>query len=671
MAYDTKPTAEYVQSFAERQETWWAPQTALDQRFLNMIVRLKDGRPDVAMWRKDTEQPSTLMMGYANEMLKKNLTITGIEPNLKVNPETDDIAAVRKANGVLEPWVNRAQRMSEVEGPTWAMRSYDLDLYGRGVSCMYILPELLADGPYTRMVGEYASLVRKEGEDGSDLDYLEKERKTLRARMDDYLRAPANFPLRHLHWDAKSVFFQIGQNRPWPEAVYHRKMTPSAIVAAYGEKALPERFREENSGLMDRIRGFLSRASTEPELDVYDYVNYAYFATVVGDRDDPKLVRVWEHGMEESPVILVEGSVFPGALPGLRWESALFSYEDALKALDVVYSDTIQNHRYAALSQTALFLDPQIRAQVSQDMKAAGRDPNVYDFSPDVPFLTFFRGEDLKAVPRAEMSQTSVYLLRSLSEWANTIPLKPVENGRLQGAIAAVGQAIALQESKSRMSVVTEKLSVAAVKQVRLAAKYVLALDEKVYVHGNIGVTGKELKDIWTRVEPKFPEMLPVNENVAIANSQMKVELGVPRSMVLAELGYEGNVTDQRRKEDLQDAMWEMMTQQVVQGVAQLMSSGQAANPQEAEGLMNMLQNLPPELTDIAFEEGFLSPMQIQPPAPPPPQPLPLGPGTQAGSLGAISQGNSNVRRAGMLQELSNTAAQAYDPLAAINGGGL
>jgi hypothetical protein len=652
--YNTKPTAKYVHEFAKKQMEYWQPQSAMDELFWGMYMQEGKGRPAVAQ-QPGADKPDPLLSGYPAQLIDHDTSTVGNPPMLRLASVSETIKERKKIDFVLEPWLNAAFEMAQMEGDVWLQQVRDMRLFGRGFSCITPLPRLWADGEY----GDKVSALT-EAEDNysastnGDKESLREKRDAAYKEVVAYEEDPQNFPLRWQYWDARSTYTpEPPTDRPWSEVVHVRKMKGKDAKEQY--KKLPKGIDEE------------------AEATVYHYINYFFYSCCIAAGDaEPEEVVTWKHGLGECPIIVMESMVLPKGKPGLHWKSALYDFRTVFAAIDVLLSDMIQGTRRFVRNQIALFLDPEARHANTDDPHAVGHPEQLIKINPNESYVPMYNTEKVELMPVPQTTQDSWLAINFLDNNAQNMALMPQERGRLPNSqTSAVTYSQMLDESKGRLHPVNRQLSAGAKKAARLLIKsHLRFLEEfpqakKLYVlsndYGSIGV-GKEIKGYANAVMPRFSDMTDVNRLQNARLAQIYMGLGVDPETVYSELlGAEnGRVWMERsQKYRLQEAVFQGTLAQVQALMQQLMSKMSASS---ADTMANQLAELPPEVMEILMEEGMLAPLNMPAPQPvAPPQQMmgggqglpPLGPGTTPDTLGAASQALANIGGTGTPQMMS------------------
>lgn len=686
MPYDTEPDAQYIYDFYTHKSGYWAQQQTLDVLWRDMVMRQAEARPDVHVLVGDTKKPRPLMMGYASQLVALNTNAMAQKPTLRFNPMSKKLTELRDIDRRLTPGYNAIWEMSQYGTKAWRRAWEDVGVYGRGMLTVNLKPYLWAERGYKKLASEYTSVVKQMGQDNSDLDYLSGQATGIEKAMAKYEREPQNFPIRMNWFDAHGALLEMNGDRPIPEGVLERKLTEGEFVNEFGEDSLPERYQSDPS-LLDRAknaalkligRGGASLAGSEDEITVLEYYNYQYYGCIVADKGAPALLKpVWEHGMGENPIVLFENELFPANPYGFRWRSTLFDYQDVLLALDTIISDELYQARRFTRGKVGYFIDAMKRMQSSTAPAAnamANPDVLIKD-DPNSGVQVFHMGESVQPIPTPPMSEQVADLRNHLTQYAHTIALKPVEEGRLPNPqTSAVGMAIQLDQSKDRLHPLEDERSVGAKKIGRLFTMAIINMD-KVYggkitvhhnKHGEITLGASDVDGYSSLMEPVFSGMNMVNESQKLRDAQVKIrDIGMSPPTVMRDDLNVGNPHEEinnRRQYETEERLFQLRLQQLDQIMMQLAQKGMPAN--EAQELGEMLMDLPPEVLELAMAEGYIDPMQLQ--MPPQQQQVAIGPegqpggGTIPGSTGSVLQAESNVARArgGQLQGLSDLEAQ-------------
>lgn len=617
MAYNTVPTATYIHDFAERMQEEWGAQARVDEKaFKEAVTSLKP--VEAAKFSPEGQGPSIrpLRMGFGAIAHKRNLATIAVPPFLRLNtPESGE--DVRRLGSKLEAFLQGVWQRAPIED-VWTRQVQDMLIYGRGWSCLWANPRLWADKNYAEMVDDYDKLVEAPEKD--------EERRDIRRRMSVYKER--NFPIRWLHADASSTWPQLSKERYLPEVVEMRKMTVEEIKADFGDRALPEGQRD-------------GRGSTL--LSVLVYTNHYHTAVVIDDVNDARLGPSWKHDYGMSPYIMAEGPILPSNTEGLRWTGTLYDYMDALEAFDQVMSDIRNLIRRYTLAPMLL--------QKNMDMRAQHGDTEI-EYSSSRPIIELYPGEDMKLGPTPVMNAEVGRFVEFLQNYVMTLLLNPAQRGHLLSGTSAVSFATALQAAQVVLNAYTIPLQAAAVYWGKLAFRSIEILGETVtVVHskaGRISASPKEVAGCGDLLQARIATTLPINRNAQMNLYTAAVNNGFPPDIAMElylDIEAPEKVLDRAHAWKIRQALESKQIEQVLMLASEL---AQRFPAPDLAGLAQGVANLPPAAQAALAERG----MPALGPGPGP------GPGTVPGSPGALAQTQSNQRRAGVMQDMSQLGAQ-------------
>lgn len=638
MSFNSKPDTEGIPKFAERMREQWAVQRRLDDRFFDLSQKQKHVSA-ADLGGKDAGKPplKALHTGYAGIVIDRDTAVISVPPFLRVNAVGMSIEKENHASSKLEPWLQGAWRQACVE-PVWDRQVRDLRLFGRGWSSVLLLPRLWSseDEEYGKLVGEWLTAVEKGDKKAAELE----------ERIEEFKEE--NFPIRWQHADARVTWPQISKERRLPEVVELRSMSAAEIEADYGEDALPS--------------GASTEGSDGAQMhDVYIYSNWVWTATMV--KGGSELARIWKHNMGRSPYVLAEANIVPDNDDGIRWKSSLFDYEDSIEAQDEVMTDLRTLHRRYTTAQPHITVDPQLR--LNSDPAAMAQPEKHIKFSTDEPYVSL-KGEEVSLMPTPTINPASIPYMQQLQQYNETMTLNPIEQGRVLSGLSGVGFVSALQAAQTDLGPYKRALDQAAnevgelfFKSVwRLSEEYPDAPEEIFVVHeksGKVGVTPADVKGWDKLIQARSNIMLPINRNTMMDLAVTGFDkLPLAPEFILEEFLQIENPLEQIRRW----SRWRVylaLEQDRIDKTKQLAGELVGKIPMGSlNELAERIAMLPPAVQQVLLTRSMGGAQAVGPTG--------AGPGTVAGSAGAIRQGLSNVGRTGVPQQPSETAATQVMP---------
>ena len=619
MSYDSAPDAGHIQKFAEEMRTFWAEQIARDTKTQDMM--LMENKLTVAGSRrkKNEESPRGHRSGIGPIAVKEDIALLMGEPGLHVNPPTDKKEDKDKASEILEPWLAGARKRSQQHEPVTPRLPADLRVFHRCWSNVYPHPDLWTNDDYRKLVERLNA-----SDDPQERQQIERE-------IQEFKRD--HWPIRWSYVSPLSTWTIFGGLHYLPEVIELKRMSPMAIRAEYGDDAI---------GAPSATGGHPPATGGHPLLDVYVWANWAWCATVIGSKADPKLVRKYEHGEGCNPYILSEIEVLPENDKNLRWGGAFFHTEDTINSYDTILSDLAENHRRNTLTPLTSHVD---KDTYQEDALVAGRPPPI-DYEPGI-IIPMFIGEELRLAPVPQINPQSFDLLREEKDLILRTMYRPVDRGEALSGTSNNLFTTQIQIADRRFNPATQALNAhhegVALRLLRSVAS--LNRDfpdypDEVFVYdqmgerGVIGVTPKDVKGWEHTIQARSSRAIPLDRLVQIQTAQAGQSVGLSRETTYEQdLGFENPRAEikRRRLEDLDNAAFEQAVKQVQLRAGTLLSK---ATPQQL-GRLTELQGMGGSPALEAVLSGQVPPQGVPP---------------EGMAPGNFAQGMANVRRTGSPQ---------------------
>jgi hypothetical protein len=352
-----------------------------------------------------------------------------------------------------------------------------------------------------------------------------------------------------------------------------------------------------------------------------------------------------------NPYILTEVNRQPTASTDKNkvgvWKSAMFDFMDMLDLQDQILSDASHAHQREALKPMVLKLDSEARAVLEGDASITGLDEVKPDENNIIRLLTT---ESAEAGPTSTVDEQSMALLAFANDYNTQLTLNPALHAALlksgTSAIAFEGQKQAAREwtgpwrrANARSAQKWAALAFRSV--IRLAEEFPNAPDEIVVVDekfGKIAVTPKDVKGWEAYVTLRQAEVNPLSQNAQMSLAVAALNLPIDPARILeVYLQYENGDEEIDRWAEwmIFKALVEAQVASAAQQAEVIAAAKGAKTPQE---LAELLATIPANAqAAIALSrEGALE-----------------------------GQSASNTRRAGVPQQMSQTAAQEVGTVAA------
>lgn len=374
--YTTNPreNPKYIQTLKTSLESRESGQTRLDEQTRDLILQrhVIEGKapesPDI--------QFKPVGTGYAGLMADQDISVLLGDITWRVYPR-GGAKAEDHASDRLEPFISSAFSVMQEYHETWPLMVQDAVTYGRfwGIGPLPA-PSFWGDDTIRKM---YERL-----EDAED-----ENKPGVRGEISEY--KAGNFPIVWRQWDSINVKATWSDRGEPSEVLYLRKMYAAQIVERWGDSALPDRKRSVGPVTMG-TKGY----KDDEELDVIEYVNGTYVASVIPAGDDTRVPHQWEHHMHCTPVTFGDCGRL-GANPyGWRWKGAVFNLRELIPSIDEAMSDWRTLIREAPTSPFAVFLDAEQRASLE------GWPLNLQIKAGET--ANFLKGEELRRGPMPEIN---------------------------------------------------------------------------------------------------------------------------------------------------------------------------------------------------------------------------------------------------------------------------
>lgn len=614
---DTKPTAEYIAKFYKRQESRYGPQAALDQLMLDMYLQenvITAKKPD-----RGTTEVKRVKSGLAGLVIDQDTSVLSGSWIVKVAPRGNE----KQANDVLEPFAQGALAVMEEEDPVRAPVVQDFRIYGRGAALGPLPdPRLWGDEELQKLVTEM-----NEAEDSEKFKSAAKAVEEFKA---------TNFPIFWQHISAASFYPAFHRGRELAECVWVREMW-----RADAESEFPELSESGESG-----------GTGSDKVKVYEYANQRYVATVVEGKE-PKLVRVWEHGMTVAgrrvvPVCFDETDRLPENGRGWVWKGALFHLRELVQSYDETLTDLRTNIRDWVTSPPVVYLDMNQRAELE------GPDwRNPIDVKPGVT-VNMLAGETVGRFPVAQLTQDAYNFLNVTKDLMDQVGVaRPSLVGEGSTGESAVRQAQSNAIAKAELKRPQEAVERFGTRAVRLVFASVVALNrefpdspDKIYVrHKESGGRGKEIaatpKDVegyFHLVDVSVDLNLPINRAGDIQNASVAVQSGIldfnTAREIFVRVQNPQEIDERIAERDLFMSGIEVIKAYVLAGLQQSLQGGDIPVQELVAGAAD-LPATAQEAIAMALAQGGAG-------------------GGASPDLGNVARGANNSARAGRPQQMSD-----------------
>ncbi len=236
--------------------------------------------------------------------------------------------------------------------------------------------------------------------------------------------------------------------------------------------------------------------------------------------EDRQLVAQGANPLGRTPIIHIQNVAMPGSYEGLSDVEPLISLQDELNTR---LSDRANRVTYQSFKMyLGKGIDDFLERPVGPGQMWATQNPNasIEEFGTD---------------SGSPSEESHIEQVRQAMDKVSGVP--PLAAGLLQGNIGNLTSATALKVLLSGLLARTAKKQLtygAGLKQIAATALAWLDLT---------GLLPTSLQD--RRIEIHWPDPLPIDEGRMLQNAQIKAQLGVPAEQILAELGYDRQITDQ------------------------------------------------------------------------------------------------------------------------------
>ena len=525
--FDQAADAGKIQKFAERMKAAWGGQQILDREALKLITLTQH----FTTASDDAGPKASFESGIGYTIFNENRSLLDLKPGIRCEVPKHDLESREFANNVLEPWLAGVVKRSQEGEPVDSRIGGDLAAVGRSVTTFYPVPRLWVSDDYLGLVKQL------QGEqDPEEVARIQKEiRKFKQGR----------FPMRWRRVDYRSCWSIFGGEHRLPQVIELRKMTLDEIEDEYGEKAIPGDYKGKGG---------------TTEIDVYEWANHFAQATIIGSKGDPKFAKEpFEHGLEMSPYIFMEGPILPDNDNNWRWAGSVFHCADAIHQFDQVLTDWTVNHHEWTRAPINVFLD----REAGWEPKADGRAPDIEYGAGGINY--FWKGDEIRKGITETLNDQSPGLLQELKGLIERFTFNAVLQGQAKsGASEALYRSQVYQAQRNRDPYVSaiergyENLGVLALRCPKALNKVALELAEgdkdfaasidavAVYSDmpgkkGVIEVTPKQVQGWEPSLRARASRTLRMDETLATQVAVTKVDkLGVSMAQVLEEdLFYE------------------------------------------------------------------------------------------------------------------------------------
>ncbi|HLA82355.1 MAG TPA: phage portal protein, partial [Thermoleophilia bacterium] len=400
----------------------------------------------------------------------------------------------------------------------------DIDIYGRAFTLGPLpAPQFWGDPELLRLIEEM-----EESGDGEPIERFKRK----------------NFPLVWRHMSAPSVYPVFGDDGDLSEIVVCRKMKAREIRDRWGAE-----YAEDSKSTAD--------------IEVIEYANKAYVATVIPGKKDARTPLSWEHLMGRVPYAFFEGKRAPENDYGIQWRGALFSLEETIQAIDETVTDIRTSIRDDIERPIVVRVNPEIRGTMDGW-------PQTIDLKKNVT-TNILPGEDFPEVPGRQIRVDAYQLIDRLKMIADQVGVRrdPLIGGGPPGE-SAVRLNVANQAAKAELKQEKSGLERGATQCVELIFESVAALSrqfpdapDKVYVrmadneHGSkeIAVTPANVESWEPLVDVTIPQNLPVDQVGLAQNASIlkQNKLLSTRTLMQRDLGISNPVEEQDRIDEEED----------------------------------------------------------------------------------------------------------------------
>lgn len=612
MAYDTKPTAGYVRDFARRMEAQYQRQTLVDKE----VMKLEAMQQFIAA-AKTPNSPGpghSLRSGIWNQLVRRDAAIATIEPYVRFSPPNPQDEADRRHSSLLEAWANSALKKSGLTVTVRELMARSLIGYGRCWTHLCYDPRVWGDSDMN---------------DATDRLLEDPGNTEIRKEIEAYKRDRWPFRLRYV--DPIGTFsYSFNGTRHLPEVIEIRKMTAEAIRSEYGIDV---------------------EGDSRTEIEVFQYANWEWEATVVG-RDNPQMAREpWEHDLGKNPYTLEESNLMPVNQYGIRWFPALFHAKEMIEAFDEALSDWRTNTHENAIGIMVQSYDPD-HYELTPEM--LGR-PEVVPMEPGGT-IAKWNTDTFDLAPTPTLTREHGEFRQFLYSFIEQNAIQPILQGETKSGDSQtlIAGAVGLAERKfspaiSAIKAGQEDRVVTLLRGVGALNRDYPAIPDKVWIFdsfkgkGAIGIGPKDVIGWENAIQARGEPAIPLDEHRKWSIAQIKIGLGIPETQVFEEAGYEDPEAIVRlgMKEKGRRAVFE----QVVLPTIIQRATAKATEPTPAQA--SQLAGMGPGSPGL---EAFMAQMNAGAPEVPPGMPPDAGMPPGTGGNGNLLQAASNIARAGVPQ---------------------
>ncbi len=502
--HDTKPTGKYITKLGRRLGPKFGRQKSMDDKMLDLHVqknRLEVKPPD-----SDENNVKPVGAGLAGLMVDQDLAVLGNDLVWRVIPRGGEVAE-EHVSDTLEPFTNGAFKVMQEEIETFAPMKQDLRIYGRAFATGPVpAPQFWSDETMRGLV------------DALNAANTEEENNAAKQDLEEFKEE--NFPIVMRHMSAPSVW-PVFNDRGLSELIYARKMTVGDIR---------DRFHHEMEGKKD-----------DEEIEVFDYFNHKWVATVIPDGEI--LLHSWEHGLKTIPISWGEADKLPDNPYGLFWKGAVFHLRELLPSIDETLTDIRTNIREYTTAPPVAFLDHVARA----DLEGW---PSEVEVKKDQT-VNMLKDETAGRWPVPEVTVDAYRYLGIAQGYADLVGVRrDALTGQGPAGQSAVHQNQANQIAKAELKGAHTALIRMGERAARLLFRSVIALEKTFPALGAIPVRGAHLKSGSKEISVKAADVkrwehliqadldlnLPVNEAGNVQTASVAVQAGLADPLTAREI---------------------------------------------------------------------------------------------------------------------------------------
>ena len=546
--HDRKATAEEILRTSRRLWQQQMNQMELDDILLKILTLTN--KQTVADVSAGKVAPQAFRTGLPGLIWREDSAMVTTTPSLHVNAPTDD-RAMRKHANQLEAWLQGAMKLSQIGGAVWKHMPGEARAIGRAWSYISAVPSLWADN---REYLELVRLMNDAGADGKEDEFKLIQKDILAFKAD-------NFPIRWRRSDSRFTFSTTYSGDVYlPEVIERRMLTKIDFENEYGEKKLPK---------------FVDSKDDLREIEIWTHTNHFIQQVVAAQGNDAAIFHEFEHNLDDSPFINLEGELLPPNDEGLRNAGQLFYVQEMVQAFDQILADLVHNHHQWTLAPLLIYLARDPGGQSVGEKQ--GRPPKI-TYGAGQQVRLWAGEEDVKLGPVQEVNPQSLGLLGILRDLIEQAMIRPVRRGEVKAGESDSAVRTSFQIADKEFSPFVEAEEDTYERAAQLHAKSVLAINrlfedsdlkiiDKVTIHsrmpGRKGVIAVGPRDLrgWLRAFQAISDRaIPQDRGLSTANAKNLVELGVAKEQVLEEeLGYENSmdVIDRGRMERLDDELFQ------------------------------------------------------------------------------------------------------------------